>query len=50
MAPHDLRSRLSAIYLLTLNLIGIGLGPLVIAAVSDHLRVGKAFLGDAMSI
>ncbi|MHA7816977.1 MAG: spinster family MFS transporter [Pseudohaliea sp.] len=50
MAPHDLRARLSAIYLLTLNLIGIGLGPLAIAAVSDHLLGGKAFLGNAMSI
>jgi hypothetical protein len=50
MAPHDLRARLSAIYLLTLNLIGIGLGPLAIAAVSDHLLGGKAHLGSAMSV
>jgi MFS family permease len=50
MAPHDLRARLSAIYLLVLNLIGIGLGPLTIAAVSDHFLGGKAYLGTAMSI
>jgi MFS family permease len=50
MAPHDLRARLSAIYLLILNLIGIGLGPLAIAAVSDTFLGGKAHLGTAMSI
>lgn len=50
MAPHDLRARLSAIYLLILNLIGIGLGPLCIAAVSDSLLGGKAYLGSGMSI
>jgi MFS family permease len=50
MAPHDLRARLSAIYLLVLNLIGIGLGPLAIAAVSDHFLGGKAHLGAGMSI
>lgn len=50
MAPHDLRARLSAIYLLVLNLIGIGLGPLCIAAISDYLLGGKAHLGAAMTI
>lgn len=50
MAPHDLRARLSAIYLLILNLIGIGLGPLAIAAVSDYFLGGKAHLGSAMSL
>ncbi|MFK7828590.1 MAG: spinster family MFS transporter [Congregibacter sp.] len=50
MAPHDLRARISAIYLLILNLIGIGLGPLCIAAISDSLLGGKAHLGTAMTI
>lgn len=50
MAPHDLRARLSAIYLLILNLIGIGLGPLCIAALSDHLLGGKAYIGTGMSV
>ena len=50
MAPHDLRARLSAIYLLILNLIGIGLGPLLIAAISDSLLGGKAHIGTGMSI
>jgi MFS family permease len=50
MAPHDLRARLSAIYLLILNLVGIGLGPLCIAAISDSLLGGKSHIGDAMSI
>ena len=50
MAPPDLRARLSAIYLLVLNLLGIGLGPLMIAAMSDYLLGGKAHLGAAMAI
>lgn len=50
MAPHDLRARLSAVYLLVLNLIGIGLGPLCIAAISDGALGGKAYLGTAMTL
>jgi MFS family permease len=50
MTPHDLRARISAIYLLILNLIGIGLGPLCIAALSDSVLGGKAQLGLAMAI
>ena len=50
MAPPDLRARLSAIYLLVLNLIGIGLGPLAIAAVSDGILGGKEHIGGGMAI
>ncbi len=50
MAPPDLRARLSAIYLLVLNLLGIGLGPLVVAAMSDYLLGGKEAIGLAMAI
>lgn len=50
MAPPDLRARISAIYLLVLNLLGIGIGPLMIAAISDYLLGGKQDLGIAMAI
>ena len=50
MAPLDLRARLSAIYLLVLNLLGIGLGPLIVAAMSDYLLGGKEAIGLAMAI
>lgn len=50
MAPQALRARLTAIYLLVLNLIGIGFGPLCIAALSDSVLGGKEHLGDAMAI
>ena len=49
MAPPDLRARLSAVYLLVINLIGIGFGPVMIAALSDHLLGGKSELGLAMA-
>jgi len=50
MAPADLRARLSAFYLLVLNLLGIGLGPLMIAGMSDYLLDGKSDIGLAMAI
>jgi hypothetical protein len=50
MAPQALRARITAIYLLVLNLIGIGFGPLCIAALSDSVLGGKEHLGDAMAI
>jgi hypothetical protein len=50
MAPPDLRARLSAVYLLVLNLIGIGGGPLIIAALSDYVLGGKSALGLAMAL
>lgn len=50
MAPPDLRARLSALYLLVLNLVGIGFGPVVIGMVSDSILGGKEHIGLAMAL
>jgi predicted MFS family arabinose efflux permease len=38
LAPQPMRSTASASFLMINNLIGLGVGPLLIAAVSDHLK------------
>ena len=50
MTPPHLRAQLSAVYLLVLNLIGIGGGPLMIGAISDHALGGPADIGSAMAL
>lgn len=50
MTPSRLRAQMSAVYLLILNLIGIGGGPLTIAAISDYLLGGPQDIGQAMAI
>ena len=50
MTPPHLRAQLSAVYLLVLNLIGIGGGPLMIGAISDHVLGGPAEIGSAMAL
>ena len=50
MTPPYLRAQISAVYLLILNLIGIGGGPLFIAAISDYLLEGPSSIGTAMAI
>ena len=49
--PPELRARISAVFLLVVNLAGIGLGGTVVAAISDHiLGGGGARLGEALAI
>jgi predicted MFS family arabinose efflux permease len=40
LAPRRMRSTASASFLLINNLIGLGVGPMLIGAVSDHLKAG----------
>ena len=48
--PPPLRARVSAIYLLVVNLTGIGFGGTAVALVSDRLFVDEAQLGQAMAL
>ena len=49
--PSPLRARVSVIYLLVVNIVGIGFAGTMVAALSDYfLGGGGARLGDAMSI
>jgi MFS family permease len=50
VTPNRLRAQVSALYLLCLNLIGIGLGPTVMAAIGEYLLGGPQYLGRAMAI
>ncbi|TKJ80320.1 MFS transporter [Pseudomonas sp. CFBP13509] len=42
--PNNLRAQVSAIYMLTANLVGLGLGPTVIAIVTDYGYRNEAML------
>ena len=49
--PTELRARGSAVFLLVINLAGIGLGGTVVAAISDHVLGGDgARLGEALAL
>lgn len=50
VTPNRLRAQVSALYLLCLNLIGIGFGPTIMAAIGEHLLGGPQHLGRAMAI
>ena len=50
VAPNQLRAQVTAIYFLIGNLISLGLGPTIVAALSDRLLGGPAHIGQALGI
>ena len=50
VTPNQLRARVSAIYLLVINLIGIGLGATVASAISDYIFADENRIGDGISL
>ena len=48
--PNEMRGQISAIYLFFVNIIGIGMGPTLIALVTDHAFGDDAMLRYAMSL
>ncbi|MFA4949445.1 spinster family MFS transporter [Brevundimonas sp.] len=50
VAPNQLRAQITAIYFLVGNLISLGLGPTVVAAISDTLLGGPQSIGLALAI
>lgn len=48
--PNEMRGQVSAIYLFFVNIIGIGLGPTLIALATDHAFGDDAMLRYAMSL
>lgn len=48
--PNEMRGQVSAIYLFFVNIIGIGMGPTLIALVTDHAFGDDAMLRYAMSL
>jgi MFS family permease len=50
VTPNQLRGRVSALYLLVLNLIGLGFGPVLVPLISDHLLGDPSQLRSALAI
>lgn len=48
--PNEMRGQVSAVYLFFVNIIGIGMGPTLIALVTDHAFGDDAMLRYAMSL
>ncbi|HWW63823.1 MAG TPA: MFS transporter [Sphingomonadaceae bacterium] len=48
VTPNELRGQVNALYMFTLSVIGSGLGPIVIALMTDHLFQAEADLRYAM--
>lgn len=48
--PNMMRAQFTAIYLFLLNLIGLGLGPVSIGLMTDHLFASTSNLGEAMAL
>ena len=48
--PNEMRGQISALYLFFVNVIGIGMGPMLIALATDHAFGDDAMLRCAMSL
>jgi MFS family permease len=49
ITPNHMRGQMSALYFLLVNLVGAGLGPTLIAVLSDFIFTGETGLGQAMA-
>lgn len=50
MAPNEMRGQVVALYFLTANLIGLGIGPTVIAACTDYVFQDDAAIGKSIAL
>ena len=50
ITPNEMRGQVSAVYLFFVNIIGIGLGPTVVALITDYVYADDAALRYSMSI
>ena len=50
MAPATMRSQLVAIHFLLSNLLGLGLGPTVVAAITDYVFRSDVALGQSIAL
>jgi len=49
VTPRHLRGQMSALYLATINIVGLTAGPLVIGVLNDAVFTGKAGIGNSMA-
>nr|WP_229732785.1 MFS transporter [Sphingomonas psychrolutea] len=50
ITPNQMRGQVSAIYLFCLSLVGIGVGPTLVAGFTDHLFADDAALGKSIAL
>jgi MFS family permease len=50
IAPANLRGQLSALYLCTVNFVGGGIGPLVVASITDFVFHDDSRIGWSMAV
>ena len=50
MTPNRMRAQIMAVYLLAANLIGLGLGPTVVAATTDFIFGYDAAIGKSIAL
>jgi MFS family permease len=50
IAPNQMRAQISAIYLFAINIIGLGLGPLLTGAVTDYVFAAEDQLRYSLSL
>ena len=49
ITPNELRGQMAALYLFIVNLIGLGIGPSVIAVFTDWVFADEAMIGASMA-
>jgi MFS family permease len=49
ITPNQMRAQITALYLLAVNLLGFGLGPALIGAITDHVYGDERLIGQSMA-
>ena len=49
ITPNRMRAQVSALYLLSVNLIGLGIGPTFVALMTDYLYKDPALVGHSLA-
>jgi MFS family permease len=50
MTPNEMRAQVMALYLFVANLVGLGLGPTVVAATTDYVFADDAAIGRSIAL
>ncbi len=50
VTPINLRARATALYLFVINIVGLGLGPLLVAIITDYVFGDEAAVGQSLAI
>lgn len=50
VTPVNMRAQATAAYLFSINLIGLGLGPLIVALITDYVLKNEAMVGTSLAI